>query len=409
LSGDTRQHGAVEASDALLAIERHSGVRPVELHKIRRQDPARGQTVDEREHIKKYRQAVKLAADGKLSDSFSQLDKMGAIVSCGLADQAGKLADEYLGLAEKNESAVVVSQTWAEVQRVNEPVRDKLKSKGLLGANDVTVQTLEKVDLTNAQKRDERFYPKDGVIMFNQKVRQAAAGSNGKLLGIAKVGVLVEVDGKCVTVANKLLDKITVCRPQEIKVAEKDRLHLKANRRLAAGGRVTNGELVTVKSVGADGKIKLTDGRMLDDSYREFLPGYAVTSYGSQGKTVDYVLFSDSTIKAATSAEQWYVSISRGRRGIRIFTPDKEQLRENICRTGHRPLAMEFADGWVPSGRALLWKRLHGYLLRFGRRAAENMCRLKLARDHHHQPKYQYEHKNTRMFSQRPERRGITH
>jgi ATP-dependent exoDNAse (exonuclease V) alpha subunit len=33
LSGDTRQHGAVEASDALLAIELHSGVRPVELHK----------------------------------------------------------------------------------------------------------------------------------------------------------------------------------------------------------------------------------------------------------------------------------------------------------------------------------------------------------------------------------------
>jgi ATP-dependent exoDNAse (exonuclease V) alpha subunit len=331
------------------------------------------------------------------------------VVSCGLADQAGKLADEYLGLAEKNESAVVVSQTWAEVHRVNEQVRDKLKSKGLLGANDVTVQTLEKIDLTNAQKRDIRFYPSDAVIVFNQKVRRTDAGAKGKLGGIVKAGVLVEVNGRFVIVSNKLLDKITVCRPQEIKVAEKDRLHLKANRKLAAGGRVTNGELVTVKSVGADGNIKLADGRVLDASYREFSPGYAVTSYGSQGKTVDYVLFSDSTIKAATSAEQWYVSISRGRRGIRIFTPDKEQLRENICRTGHRPLAMEFADGWVPSGRALLWKRLHGYLLRFGRRAADNICRMKLARHHHHQPKQKYEHKNTRMLGQRPERRGITH
>jgi hypothetical protein len=134
---------------------------------------------------------------------------------------------------------------------------------------------------------------------------------------------------------------------------------------------------------------------------------YAVTSYGSQGKTVDYVLFSDSTIKAATNAQQWYVSISRGRRGIRIFTPDKEQLRENIRRTGHRLLAMEFADGSVLHGRAQLWKKLHGYLLRFGRRAADYMCRLKLAR--HHQPKHKYEHKNTRMLCQRPERRGITH
>ena len=406
LSGDTRQHGAVEASDALLAIERYSGVRPVELQTIRRQDPARGQTVDERDRIKQYRRAVKLAADGKLAESFSQLDNLGAVVTCGIGEQAEKLAEEYVRLVGKMVSAVVVSQTWDEVRRVNEQVRAKLKAKGLLDVNDVTVQTLEKIDLTNAQKREERFYPTDAVIVFNQKVRNAEAGAKGKLGVIVKTGVLVEVNGRFVTVSNKLLGKITVCRPQETRVAVKDQLHLKANASLKHGGRATNGELVTVKSISADGKIKLADGRVLDDGYREFVPGYAVTSYGSQGKTVDYVLFSDSTVKAATSAEQWYVSISRGRRGIRIFTPDKEQLRENITHSGHRPLAMEFADGMVPRGRVLLWKKLHGYLLRFGRRAADNICRLKLAR--HHQPKHKYEHKNTRMLGQRPERRGIT-
>ena len=351
LSGDTRQHGAVEASDALLAIERHSGVRPVELHNIRRQDPALARSEDERNQIKQYRQAVKLAASGKLDESFSQLDKMGAVVSCGLNDQTDKLADEYLALAEQNVSAVVVSQTWAEVHRVNEQVREKLKSKGLIGANEVIVQTLEKIDLTKAQKRDERFYPADAVIVFNQKVREAEAGTKGKLRGIVNAGVLVEVDGRYVTVANKVLDKITVCHPRETQIAEKDRLHLKANRTLSSGSRVTNGELVTVKSVRPDGAIKLTDGRVLDSDYREFLPGYAVTSYGSQGKTVDYVLFSDSTVKAATNAQQWYVSISRGRRGIKIFTPDKEQLRENITHTGDRPsvlelLAKHYENNW---------------------------------------------------------------
>src|SRR5438477_3863531 len=115
LSGDTRQHGAVEASDALLAIERHSGVRPVELHKIRRQDPALGRDQDERACIKWYRKAVELAAAGKMAESFEHLDKVGAVIACGLSDQADKLADEYLRLAEQNASAVVVSQTWAEV------------------------------------------------------------------------------------------------------------------------------------------------------------------------------------------------------------------------------------------------------------------------------------------------------
>src|SRR5450759_3781123 len=135
LSGDTRQHGAVEASDALLAIERHSGVRPVELHRIRRQDPALGRDDDERARITHYRKAVELASAGKLAESFARLDKMGAVVACGLGEQADKLADEYLRLAEQNASAVVVSQTWAEVHRVNSRVRDVLKAKGLLGAN----------------------------------------------------------------------------------------------------------------------------------------------------------------------------------------------------------------------------------------------------------------------------------
>jgi hypothetical protein len=194
-----------------------------------------------------------------------------------------------------------------------------------------------------------------------------------------KVGVLVEVNGQFVTVSNKMLDKITVCRLQETNVAENDRLLLKANRKLESGRRVANGELVTVKSVRTDGTIKLTDGRVLDSSYREFLPGYAVTSYGSQGKTVDYVLFSDSTVKAATNAQQWYVSISRGRRGIRIFTPDKEQLRENIIRSGHRPLAMDFVEGFCQQPGLLLWDKLHGYMLRFGQQAADTFCRLKKA------------------------------
>jgi hypothetical protein len=144
----------------------------------------------------------------------------------------------------------------------------------------------------------------------------------------------------------------------------------------------------------------LADGRVLDGDFREFLPGYAVTSYGSQGKTVDYVLFSDSTIKAATNAQQWYVTISRGRRGIRIFTPDKEQLRENVARSGHRPLALDFADDFRQQEGFLLWDKLRGYFLRFGEHAADTICRLKKSRRHHRNQtqNQKHEHQVTRML-----------
>ena len=406
LSGDTRQHGAVEASDALLAIERHSGVKPVELHKIRRQDPALARDLEERRQIRQYRKAVESAAAGKVAESFERLDKLGAVVACGLGDQADKLADEYLRLAEQNASAVVVSQTWAEVHRVNSRVRDALKAKGLLGSSDAAIQVLDRLDLTNAQKRDERFYPKDAVVVFNQKIREAEPGAKGQAgghrqggrAGRGRTGDSSPSRTKCSTGFQSAslrelcdLDLATACTSRPI-----------ANLLPAVASPMAN--CVRESRFARMAAIELTDGRVLDSSFREFLPGYAVTSYGSQGKTVDYVLFSDSTIKAATNAQQWYVTISRGRRGIRIFTPDKEQLRENVTRSGHRPLAMELAGASAPRRVVHLWDRLHGYLLRFGRRAADRIVRLKKARLRHRnrQLKQKHEHQNTRMLGERP-------
>src|SRR5206468_4929318 len=101
-------------------------------------------------------------------------------------------------------------------------------------------------------------------------------------------------------------------------------------------------------------------------------------SYGSQGKDVDYVLFSDSMIKAATNDQQWYVTISRGRKGIRIFTPDKAQLRENVIRSGQRKLALELSSGdrcFKPVPRFGWFQRMEARLVRFGRRASQHLVR----------------------------------
>jgi conjugative relaxase-like TrwC/TraI family protein len=346
-SGDTRQHGPVEASDALLALERYAQLQPAELETIRRQNPQLGRNVSEKRQIRQYRQAVKDAAAGRLAESFDQLNNAGALGVCRLDEQQEKLADEYVRLAETGQSLVVVAQTWAEVNRVNERVRAVLKQKSLLAAEERQVEILDKLDLTTAQKRDERFAAADQPVVFNQPVRGFKPGTRGKLFGVVKRGVLVEVAGKLLLVPRQQLDRINICRSLTIPLAQGDRLQIKANRCMASGKMVTNGELVSVKSVHEDGRIDLADGRILDSSFREFLPGYAVTSYGSQGKTVDYVLFSDSAVRAATDRRQWYVTISRGRRGIRIFTPDKDQLRENVIRSGDQPLALDLASSRV--------------------------------------------------------------
>jgi len=163
------------------------------------------------------------------------------------------------------------------------------------------------------------------------------------LWDITDTHLLVEAGGRIRSVSFNQLEHFHVCRPKQLKLASGDRLQLKSNGETGTGRKLANGELVTVKSVLSDGRIRLADGRILEKHYREFVRGYAVTSYASQGKTVDYVLFSDSAVKAATNDQQWYVTTSRGRKGIRIFTCDRLQLRESVVRSGRRTLALELA------------------------------------------------------------------
>jgi hypothetical protein len=256
---------------------------------------------------------------------------------------------------------VVVSQSWNEIHKVNDEIRAALQREQLIGGNETTVTAFQPVDLTDAQKRDPRSYAPDNVLVFNRNVRGFKAGESVRLKVITGTHLIVEGKSRIAPIAFKYLNKVTVCQSKEMPLAFGDKLQLKANSLSSDGRKLANGELVTVKAIRPDGRIALTDGRILNQNFRQFVRGYAVTSYASQGKSVDYVLFSDSAVKAATNAQQWYVTISRGKKGIHIFTTDKEQLRENISRSGDRPLAADMGSP-SPLSRQLAVRQMQQWL-----------------------------------------------
>ena len=376
LSGDTRQHGAVAAGDALRAIEKHSGVRPIQLKNIRRQNPALAKSIAERKRIKEYRRAVEEARDGKFDESFQRLDKLKIIESCTLADKHEKLAARYLALVKEHQSTVVVSQSWNEIHQVNDAIRAALKIDKLVGDVETDVTTFQPVDLTTAQKRDTRSYTPESVLVFNRDVRGFKAGEQARLKQITDTHLIVESDTRIALISFDHLDKLTVCQSRGMALAAGDRLQLKANGRSVENRKLVNSELVTVEAVRPDGRIALKDGRVLDKNFRQFVRGYAITSYAAQGKSVDHVLFSDSLAQAATSQQQWYVTISRGKKGIHIFTTNKEQLRENITRSADKPsvmdlLAAHFQNDWFYRQIEQRWGRRAAVLMTQNRRAQE--------------------------------------
>jgi len=75
---------------------------------------------------------------------------------------------------------------------------------------------LERMDLTDAQKRDKRFYNADSILVFNRPVVGFKQNSFGKLCGITHKHLLIESENRIRPIPFKHLDKITVCQPKEL-------------------------------------------------------------------------------------------------------------------------------------------------------------------------------------------------
>jgi conjugative relaxase-like TrwC/TraI family protein len=344
LSGDTRQHGAVAASDALHAIEKHAGLRPAVIQQIRRQDPKLGASAKERGFIRSYRAAVKAASKGNIIESFNRLDRLGCVREIGADERRDALAAEYRAATARKEKPLVVAQTRDEARQVNEAVREGLRATGKLRAG-TALSTLQPVDLGEAQKRDPRFYQPGQHACFLRSYGRFRRGDAAAIVAANDTGLVLLKDGRETVVGFRYADRFVVAAASELEVAAGDRLQLKFNGKSVEGAPLNNGELVTVRRVKKDGAIVVNgdDGvrKTLSPSQRVFVRGYAVTSYGSQGKTVDTVIFADAGSRAATNSEQWYVTISRGRKRVIVFTSDKESLRANVERIGGRELALD--------------------------------------------------------------------
>ena len=344
LSGDTRQHGAVAASDALRALETYAGLQVAEINTIRRQDPQLGADADERRFIRSYREAVKAAAQGRESESFDRLDRLGCVREESGEDRHILLAEVYQQAVERGERALVVAQTWAEVHRVNDAIRDCLKATGKL-RDGVSVQTYQTLNWEEAQKRDARFYTRGHHAVFLKRYGRFERGEVCEIIEANARGLVLLKNGRRSQMSYGYADRITVAASSSLELAPGDRLQLKLNGRSQEGHAFSNGDLVSVKAVSPDGALQVEDAegtvKTLSAAQHVFTRGYAVTSYASQGKTVDTVLLSDAACRAATSRNQWYVAISRARRRVVVFTEDKAELRAQIRRSGDRPLALD--------------------------------------------------------------------
>jgi hypothetical protein len=339
LSGDTRQHGAVQASNALEAIERFAAPTKAELA---------GESAIKRQQSALYRSAVADAEAGRVAKAIEKLDQIGSIRETDNA--LGEVAAAASAGYAKGESLLVLSQTNSGVESLNREIRNHLVKSGVVEQGR-EVAALRLVDATDAEKARIETYQGGRFLVANSKGDAWQAGERLQVVRSAgNRGIVARNEsGKEIKISKRNLARFSVAAAAKIEVGKGDRLQLRGNLREGKAIVASNREVLTVADVREDGSILAQNAKgkeiMIPANFGRLSHGYAVTSYSSQGATVDRVLVADSGSKGASGQKEFYVSISRGRNSVEIFTSDKADLLARSGREDVGTIAMGAVSG----------------------------------------------------------------
>lgn len=275
--------------------------------------------------------------------------ELGAVTET-LADD-GRLyqraADAYLSATKQGRSALLVSPTWAEIEAVTDKVREALKAEGVVSQDEHRLRVFDSLSWTEAQKKNASQFLPGQRLRFVRPTKTFAQGETAEVVAVEGQSLkLRRADGREAAFSpSRSAACFDVGEARELKVAPGDWLLLQANavavRPVAVREDFINGERVQVREI-QNGRIALADGRSLPAGFNAFTHGYAVTSHSSQGKTVDEVLLvASSRSFGAVNREQFYVSISRGRERVHVFTDDADLLARRVTDSHARKAAVE--------------------------------------------------------------------
>ena len=325
LVGDRRQHRSVTAGEPLKLLEETAGLQVAEVTEILRQQGD-------------YKKAAEALSEGRTEEGFAELDKLGWIKQVKGDDRDKQLAAAYLAaVAEKKrgglaKSALVVSPTHAEGDRITQAIRAGLKAQGKLGKERL-VEAWAPAHLTDAQKADPTEYEAGDLLQFHQNAPGYKKGS--RLI----VGDGVKAtDRACQAVRGVPADAARPGRrgPRPRHGGRQDkRRQASAQQRLAA-------ECPGIHQAGRHHRRSRLGHR---SGFRPLTHGYVVTSHASQGVTVDKVFIGMSSESfPATYQRTAYVAVTRGREQAQIFTDDRKELLKAVSRPDDPLSATELAE-----------------------------------------------------------------
>jgi conjugative relaxase-like TrwC/TraI family protein len=330
LQGDKRQHASVERGATLRVLEQFAGLPVAELKDIRRQ---KGE----------YKAAVESLSKGDFLAGYDSLDALGWVKQTPVFDHNKPLVDDFMAALDANKSVLVVAPTHIEGAEITADIRAKLKERGIVGKDEKAIETLVPLNWTEAERGDLERYDGTEVMQFHRNSGSFRAGD--------RIRVIDWKRGDSFSSPSHF----SVYSKGSLPLAVGDVIRITANgKTLDDKHKLNNGATYQVKGFDEKGNVVLGNGWVVARDFGHMTHGYVTTSHASQGKTVDRVLIAmGHESRPAINAEQFYVSVSRGRDGATVYSDlSSATLREAIQRSDKRKSATELVGKQKPKPRA---------------------------------------------------------
>lgn len=369
LSGDEKQHSPVRRGDAMRLLRQRAHLPIAEVSEIVRQ---RGD----------YKRAVQAIEGGQVMDGWKQLEAMGAIVEASGAERVQRLAADYLQALESGDSVLVVAPTNRERLEVTAAIRGALQGAGLLQTDEQERPFLRNLYWSAEAKSDAARYYSGLIVRFRQNTKSVMAGEQFAIEGVSDTGKVFGRDenGNVREVPLAAADRFEVYVEERRRLAIGDRVRMVERAPTVGGGELTKGSFHRVEGFTTDGDVMLDRGHMVPKAFPFLDHGYSSTSVSAQGLTVNTVLVAMGAASVpAMSREQFYVSVSRGKRRVRLYVDDVKEVREAIQHTSARPSAHDLAEGRISADatraqRLRAWRRrLNHVAERMGRERGDDL------------------------------------
>lgn len=335
LVGDSGQHQAVEAGAPFEQFVK-AGMQTVNLDEIVRQKSD-------------LRKPVEQLAQRDVVGAVKTLFNQGRVTE--IVDDEERLRGIASDYVSNPKRTLVISPANQERVAINSIIHRELQERGILSAADHETRVLVlRQDMTGAERKFALSYvPQEDIIRYNKgsKVFGINKGDYACVMSTTHADNELTVklqDGREVTYNPKRLSGVSVYKEATRQFAVGDRIQFRAPFREA---NVKNTELGTITNI-ADGDftVSLSADRLITFNPKGFPHldhGYAVTSYSSQGKTMDRVLVNAETTETDLLVNQRmaYVAVSRARLDARIYTDSAVDLGSALARRRDKTMALE--------------------------------------------------------------------